>query len=57
MGERKRFEVETQDSMYLELQTEKDRNKEMNREAEHLMERIRQLHRINNELIYKFCNY
>ena len=39
------------------IEAETVRNKEMHAEVEGLMEKIRQLHRVNNELIYNFCNY
>lgn len=55
--ERLKFNEDANASISLEIQAEKDRNKELNIEVENMMEKIRYLHRVNNELIYSFCNY
>ena len=41
----------------MELMAERDRFSELNIELERLMEQIRHLHRVNEELVHRFTNY
>ena len=55
--DRSLYEKEHRESFHMEVAAEKERFSALNVETEKLMEHIRYLHRINEELVHKFCNY
>lgn len=54
-SDRQKFEVEQREGILYELTAEKNLSHELGLELESLLERIKYLNRINNELIYNFC--
>lgn len=54
--ERKAFEEEELATIMTELEVEIEDNRQIKLEMETLMERVRYLNRVNNELVFKFSN-
>jgi len=54
--ERKTFEEEELATIMTELEVEIEDNRQIKLEMETLMERVRYLNRVNNELVFKFSN-
>ena len=49
------YENEQREGILAELKGEKNLTQELTIELESLLERVKYLNRINNEIIYKFC--
>jgi hypothetical protein len=55
-SDRLRFENEQREGMMVELTAERTLTHELTLEMESLLERVKSLNRVNNELIYNFCS-